>query len=461
LGLILGCSADNGGVAEVDGTGETGAEETGTEETGTEETGAEETGAEETGAEETGAEETGTEETGAEETGTEETGAEETGAEETGAEETGAEETGAEETGAEETGEGGGPPPEYLGGDRPAAYILPDNYEDTLEMPLLVLLHGYTGTAVGQDTYFGLSEVTKAEGVMLVMPDGKVNTLGYQYWNATDACCDIFGSGVDDVAYIGGLIEEAITHFNIDEKRVYLVGHSNGGFMSMRMACDRSDLIAGVVNFGGSSWHDPAMCGDPDPVAVLQVHGDWDTVILYNGKAPKAPDSSVTEVDNAGCLNDACGTEFDACVANVECGSYYDCLVDCSQKPGAQACYGECWNAATDTAKLLWMPNFLCGLGAGCYEPDWTIGWPGYAAAPEIVARWAERNGCDAAPEFGGSLDLISEVFGTDTFAAPHQGCPEGVQAELWTITYGSHVPGFNQNWSPAIVDWLKKQSKP
>ena len=47
---------------------------------------------------------------------------------------------------------------------------------------------------------------------MLVMPDGKVNTLGYQYWNATDACCDIFGSGVDDVAYIAGLIEEVGRH---------------------------------------------------------------------------------------------------------------------------------------------------------------------------------------------------------------------------------------------------------
>jgi poly(3-hydroxybutyrate) depolymerase len=353
------------------------------------------------------------------------------------------------------------PPPFYLGGDRPATYFMPFDYDKTAPIPLLISLHGFTGSGAGQDIYFGLSKVTQKNGVMLVIPDGTTNPDGNQFWNATDACCDLWGSGVDDVAYISGLIEEAQTYFNIDAKRVYLVGHSNGGFMSMRMACDRSDLIAGVVNFAGAAWWDPSDCGTPDPVAVLQVHGTWDTTILYKGKTPHEGDPAAVEVNVDTCLTWSCPDHYGACMENEACKAYYDCLIGCSQKPGAQECYGQCWATSPNEARVLWMPTFTCGLGAGCYTKDWTQSWPGYAGAEETVARWAARNGCDDTTDTDVAIDLIDEVAGTDTTPTRYVNCPQGIGAELWTIEYGSHVPGFNGNWVPALVNWLLEQSKP
>jgi polyhydroxybutyrate depolymerase len=95
----------------------------------------------------------------------------------------------------------------------------------------------------------------------------------------------------------------------VDEKRVVLIGHSNGAFMAHRMACDRADRVAGIAAFAGSVWKDPSKCSPSRPVNVLQVHGTLDTVIAYNGGSatagappfPSALDSVATWAAKNGC----------------------------------------------------------------------------------------------------------------------------------------------------------------
>jgi polyhydroxybutyrate depolymerase len=171
-----------------------------------------------------------------------------------------------------------------FGGDRPVALHVPAGYDHREPTPLLVLLHGLGATGFVQTAYTGLGQLVDEEGILFAAPDGTVDPQGRQFWNATDACCDYYASGVDDVAYIGGLIEEISSVWNVDPARVYLVGHSNGGFMSYRVACDRADLVAGVVSLAGATWRDQAeACAPSRPVSVLQIHGDADDVILYAG----------------------------------------------------------------------------------------------------------------------------------------------------------------------------------
>jgi len=61
------------------------------------------------------------------------------------------------------------------------------------------------------------------------------------------------------------------------------MGHSNGGFMSYRMACDLSERIASIASLAGATWDDPADCAPAAPVHVLQIHGTSDDTILYDG----------------------------------------------------------------------------------------------------------------------------------------------------------------------------------
>lgn len=173
-----------------------------------------------------------------------------------------------------------------LGGDRPVTPVLPTEYAANVAHPLVIVLHGYSADSTFQNAYFKITSVQDEFDFVLLSPDGLKNSYTMQYWNATDYCCDLEGSGVDDVGYISGIIEEAKHRFNIDPKRVFLIGHSNGGFMSYRMACDRADLIAGIVSLAGAMPYDDSVCEPSEPVAVAQVHGTADTTISYYGLFP-------------------------------------------------------------------------------------------------------------------------------------------------------------------------------
>jgi polyhydroxybutyrate depolymerase len=170
-----------------------------------------------------------------------------------------------------------------VGGERPVRIHVPATYDPSRPAPLLILLHGYGSNGQDHDAYFHLGDVAERRGFIYAYPNGTMDNSGNRYWNATDACCDFDRSGVDDVAYLAGVITAAQTSLKIDPKRIYLVGHSNGGFMSYRMACARADLIAAIVSLAGASFANSAACRPSAPVAILQVHGLADDVVAYDG----------------------------------------------------------------------------------------------------------------------------------------------------------------------------------
>ena len=190
-----------------------------------------------------------------------------------------------------------------LGGARPAKVVAPGGYSTAGALPLVVLLHGYSVTGVVQDLYLGLSGRVGADGFILVIPEGTIDSKGNPFWNATDYCCDFDGVGVDDVGYLSSLLDEAEATLPVDPKRIYLFGHSNGGFMAYRLACEAGDRIAAIVALAGTSFADPAKCVDPGRVSVLHVHGTADGTIPYGG-TPDFPGAE--EVVARWVTRDAC-----------------------------------------------------------------------------------------------------------------------------------------------------------
>jgi polyhydroxybutyrate depolymerase len=165
---------------------------------------------------------------------------------------------------------------------RPVDVIVPDGLSDE-PAPLVVVLHGYSGTADVQQQYFRFQEEAAARGAILAYPDGTTNQRDLQFWNATEACCNFFGADVDDVAYLSAVVDHVRSLHAVDPQRIYLTGHSNGGFMSYRMACERADLFAAVVSLAGATYVDPDDCAPSEPVSIAQVHGTLDEVIAYDG----------------------------------------------------------------------------------------------------------------------------------------------------------------------------------
>ncbi len=160
---------------------------------------------------------------------------------------------------------------------------VPDVYQAGEPAPLIVLLHGYSGSGAWQEFYMGFRPYQEEYGFIYTYPDGLTDSSGYQYWNGTDACCDFDNSGVDDAAYLKDLVTAIQQQVDIDPRRIHFVGHSNGAFMAYRMACEHGDWVASVAGLAGATFKNRAMCTPSEPVHVLQIHGTSDSTIGYNG----------------------------------------------------------------------------------------------------------------------------------------------------------------------------------
>lgn len=223
-------------------------------------------------------------------------------------------------TTSSEGGSGGAP---LIGGDRPVDVMAPDNLAPGEKAPLLLLLHGYGVSGLVEELYMHLAPLAAQRGMFYAHPTGTVDQGGSYFWNATDACCDFGGSKVDDSAYLAQVIDEIVAHYPVDPKRVYLVGHSNGGYMSYRMACDHADRIAAIASLAGAMWQDASKCQPSGPVSVLQIHGTADDTVSYTGSLsgpgpgdlayPGAEESAASWV-----MLDACDATPDTSAANID-----------------------------------------------------------------------------------------------------------------------------------------------
>lgn len=166
---------------------------------------------------------------------------------------------------------------------RPFQLYVPASYPASGKAPLVILLHGYQASGAQQESYFQLTAEAERLGFLYATPDGTKNQQDNRFWNATEACCDFAGSGIDDSAYLSKLIDTVKGIYPVDASRVYLVGHSNGGFMAYRAACDHADQITAIVSLAGAATADPAQCTPSRPVSVLQIHGTADRVIAFAG----------------------------------------------------------------------------------------------------------------------------------------------------------------------------------
>jgi polyhydroxybutyrate depolymerase len=170
---------------------------------------------------------------------------------------------------------------------------VPAGYDAAVPAPLIVQLHGYGSSGAGQLRYMGIGELADEYGFITIAPTGTREENGRQspFWNASSACCNFQGSQIDDVGYLKSLIDEISSRWSVDPDRIYLVGHSNGGFMSYRMAYEHPETIAAIASLAGATegGQRPPPAA---PVHVLQIHGTDDGVIEYTGGGFGPEDSS-------------------------------------------------------------------------------------------------------------------------------------------------------------------------
>jgi polyhydroxybutyrate depolymerase len=160
-------------------------------------------------------------------------------------------------------------------------YILyvPNSYDGTSAVPLLLNFHGFGGSASEFINDADMRAEAEANSFILVYPQGSCLN-GASHWNP----CPVDGdnkSTADDVGFVEAMISEISSQYNLDMERIYAAGYSNGGMMAYGLANYKSDLIAAVASVSGAMLN----CIGPTshPMPVIHLHGTSDGVVSYNG----------------------------------------------------------------------------------------------------------------------------------------------------------------------------------
>jgi polyhydroxybutyrate depolymerase len=125
--------------------------------------------------------------------------------------------------------------------------------------------------------FCGMSAKSDEAGFIVVYPSG-TGKKPFLFWNAGGDWEEI-GRKPDDVAFIGKLLDDLATIVNVDEKRVYACGMSNGGMICYRLAAEMSERIAAIAPVAGTVAIE--VSAPKRPVPVLHFHGTNDGLVPF------------------------------------------------------------------------------------------------------------------------------------------------------------------------------------
>jgi polyhydroxybutyrate depolymerase len=161
-----------------------------------------------------------------------------------------------------------GPTRHRLRGEPERSYRLyrPASLGRLSPVPLVIVLHGGFGSGAQAERSYGWDALAEQQGFVVAYPDGINHS-----WNAGGICCGpALHHAVDDLGYLTRLIGIVSVAENIDPRRIYLAGISNGAAMAYRYACQGSYPIAAIGAVAGSFSF---ACPRPQPVSLMAIHG--------------------------------------------------------------------------------------------------------------------------------------------------------------------------------------------
>ncbi len=148
-------------------------------------------------------------------------------------------------------------------------------------MGVVFALHGGAGRAKQFADYLNFDEHAESRNLLIVYPQGFE-----RHWNdgRPDVAYESHDRNIDDVGFLRAVLEQLASLYPIDRRRVFAAGISNGGMMSLRLACEAADVFAGVAivtaSFPLTTYKS---CNPGRTVAIMLMNGTEDPLVPYNG----------------------------------------------------------------------------------------------------------------------------------------------------------------------------------
>lgn len=160
------------------------------------------------------------------------------------------------------------------GKDRAYLVHVPKGYSKTAKkkLPLVVMLHGRTSNGKqAASSYYGWRKLADEEKFIVAFPTALGRPTSWKgAWR---------GKPTEDSNFLSALIDHLVKTLHVDADRVFMTGHSSGGFMSYSFAATNADKVAAIGPVAGLmvGQHVPS-----SPVSVISFHGMADDVVAYD-----------------------------------------------------------------------------------------------------------------------------------------------------------------------------------
>lgn len=153
---------------------------------------------------------------------------------------------------------------------------------------LVIVLHGGGGNAQNAQMMSGFTQKALKEGFVVIYPNGtganqERNIL--LTWNAGHCCGPAMRENVNDIEFFDKLIDYSVQNLNIDKKRVFVTGMSNGAMMTHNIGIHLSHKVTAIATIVGTMFGDEPL--PKNKTAALIINGAIDNMIPINGGPPQ------------------------------------------------------------------------------------------------------------------------------------------------------------------------------
>ena len=164
---------------------------------------------------------------------------------------------------------------------RPREYLLhiPAGYDASHPIPLVFVFHGSSASASVIEAETSFDRIADSLGFIVVYPEGL-----HRGWNIGECCRYSYMEHVSEIDFTASLLNHLQAGLSVDRARVYATGYSDGGTLSLLLACSLSARIAAVAAVSGTLFDPLPVCNLTRPVPVMIIHGVADTHIPFNGQ---------------------------------------------------------------------------------------------------------------------------------------------------------------------------------